>query len=121
MFLGVDFLSENLKIIKLNFRPKSRRKTEYLIKWSGLNENGDPWDNTWEPFKSVISPKLYANYGSRRNGSFHPWMQKNLPFEVRRKLQEHHEVDSASAESFSSSDEDEVESKTPLKSVRFNL
>ena len=113
MFLGVDFLSENLKIIKFNFRPKSRPKTEYLVKWSGWNENGDPWDNTWEPVRSVISPKLYA----KKDGSSKPWMQKNLPFEVRRRLQEFHEVDSSSAES----DEDEIESKNPLKSVRFNL
>ena len=93
------------EITILNLRSgKRKRTTEYLIKWKGVDENGDPWDNTWETLESIVSPKLYAE----KCRSSMLWMQENLPFEVKRKLQEVHEFDSSSVESFSSSDEDEV-------------
>ena len=28
-------------------------KKEYLIKWSGRDEDGNPWDNSWEPAKNI--------------------------------------------------------------------
>ena len=28
---------------------------KYLIRWSGLDEYGDPWIDTWEPAKNVES------------------------------------------------------------------
>ena len=30
-----------------------RGQKEYLIKWSGLNEYGEAWDDTWEPAEFI--------------------------------------------------------------------
>lgn len=30
-----------------------RGKKQYLVKWSGLDENGDRWADTWEPAQNI--------------------------------------------------------------------
>ena len=60
--------------LKSNFRRgKIKRTTEYLIKWKGMNENGDRWKNTWEPAESVNAPELYAKFLKKREASDVPY------------------------------------------------
>ena len=33
---------------------------EYLIKWSGLNEHGHEWDDTWEPAEYIEKDEAEA-------------------------------------------------------------
>ena len=35
---------------------------EYEIKWSGRDETGNPWDNSWEPQVNIQSPTLIAEF-----------------------------------------------------------
>ena len=28
-------------------------KSQYLVKWSGVDENGEPWADTWEPAENI--------------------------------------------------------------------
>ena len=82
-----------LKIVfqnyKLNFRSgRLKRTTEYLIKWKGVDENGDPWKSTWEPAECINAPELYAKFLAKRDSSDIPYydeedqMWRNLPDET---------------------------------------
>ena len=70
----------------MNFRSgRIRLTTEYLIKWKGADEYGDPWDNTWEPAENINAPELLARYLAKRNSSGVPYYDEeeemwiNLP------------------------------------------
>ena len=36
---------------------------EYLLKWKGLDQNGRPWENTWEPQEN-LHPDTIASYNA---------------------------------------------------------
>ena len=50
-----------------------------------MDENGDPWDNTWEPAESVTAPTLLQKFLAEREAGDVPYydeedqMWKNLP------------------------------------------
>ena len=60
-----------------------------MIKWKGTDENGADWDDTWEPGETVAkdAPNELGRFLAYRNClSFSE--QQNLPFAVRRKIDE---------------------------------
>ena len=97
----------------MNFRRgKIERTSEYLIKWKGVNEEGDAWDNTWEPSDNINAPDLLKKYLAKRKSSDVPYydvenrMWKNLPCDT---VSEHVLEELAGYGKGSiSSDEDEV-------------
>ena len=74
-----------------------------MIKWRGLDKNGDPWDNTWEPaeniektatssvkdFKLKKKSEIDKLYETAIYETIHP---DHLPFDVRNKLKEFYGV-----------------------------
>ena len=114
IFLYGKLQAFSYEIIKSNFRRgKIVRTTEYLIKWKGVNENGDAWDNTWEPAEFINAPELLAKYLAKRKSSDVPYydvedgMWKNLPCDtVSKDVLE--ELAGYTKGALSSSDEDEV-------------
>ena len=77
-----------------------------------MNEDGDAWDNTWEPSDNINAPDLLKKYLAKRDASDVPYydvenrMWKNLPCDT---VSEHvlKELAGYGKGSFSS-DEDEV-------------
>ena len=76
------------KNYKLNLRSgRLKRSTEYLIKWKGEDEYGDPW-SSWEPAECVNAPELYAKFLAKRDDSDIPYYDEedemwiNLPDET---------------------------------------
>merc|ERR1712168_1692360 len=39
--------------LKAKTKKSKKKKKQYLIKWTGVDENGDPWKPTWEPAKNI--------------------------------------------------------------------
>ena len=78
-----------------------------------MNEDGDAWDNTWEPSENINAPDLLAKYLAKRDASDVPYydvenrMWKNLPCDtVSEDVLE--ELAGYATWSITSSDEDEV-------------
>ena len=40
---------------------------DYLIKWSGVDQNGELWDDTWEPLENIKNdiPEMWREYESK--------------------------------------------------------
>ena len=51
-----------------------------MIKWSGLDENGDPWNNTWEPAENIEKSAAEAvkKFWKKRKASI---MENFIPLE----------------------------------------
>ena len=59
----------------------SNRK-EYLVRWSGLDEEGDPWIDTWEPERNIepdceFCSERMTRFIQERNSC----LQNGVPFE----------------------------------------
>lgn len=45
----------------------TRIQRDYLIKWSGMDGNGNDWEDTWEPIETIKKdiPELWASYENK--------------------------------------------------------
>ena len=57
------------KVDKLLNYKKQNNKKYYLVKWTGTDDKGKPWEDTWEPAKN-ITPDLIQQYHQERKS--HP-------------------------------------------------
>ena len=54
---------------------------EYFLKWKGLDQNGRPWENTWEPEEN-LHPDTIASY----NAAVEMMMNNKEPEKKRRSV-----------------------------------
>jgi hypothetical protein len=48
----------------LGHRPHPRFGTVYLVRWQGLDEDGNPWPDSWQPEENVGSAALTEYHGT---------------------------------------------------------
>lgn len=67
----------------LNRKVNAKGKVEYLLKWKGLDQNGRPWENTWEPEEN-LHPDTIASYNAAME-----MMRNKEPEKKRRSVDKH--------------------------------